>query len=52
MVAAGQVVALLADGYLRREGLEGPDLYLLMLMLAAGGVIMVRAMAQHSCLGC
>lgn len=37
------LVALLADGYLRREGLEGPDLYLLMLMSAAGGVIMVSA---------
>jgi len=37
------LVALLADGYLHREGLEGPELYLLLLMAAAGGVIMVSA---------
>ena len=37
------LVALLSDGYLRREGLDGPELYLLMLMAAAGGLIMVAA---------
>ena len=37
------LVALLADGYLRREHLDGPELYLLMLMAAAGGVIMASA---------
>jgi NADH-quinone oxidoreductase subunit N len=37
------LAALLADGYLRREGLEGPELYALMLMSGAGGVIMAMA---------
>ena len=37
------LVALLADGYLRREQLDGPELYLLLLMAAAGAVIMVSA---------
>jgi len=37
------LVALMADGYLRREDLDGPELYLLMLMAAAGGVIMASA---------
>lgn len=37
------LVTLLSDGYLRREGLDGPDLYLLLLIAAAGGVIMVSA---------
>lgn len=35
--------ALLADGYLRREGLEGPEFYVLMLLSAAGGVIMASS---------
>ncbi|MFN0088965.1 MAG: NADH-quinone oxidoreductase subunit N [Acidimicrobiales bacterium] len=35
--------ALLADGYLRREGLDGAELYALMLLSAAGGVIMASA---------
>jgi NADH-quinone oxidoreductase subunit N len=35
--------ALLADDYLRREGLEGPELYVLMLLAAAGGVLMAMA---------
>jgi NADH-quinone oxidoreductase subunit N len=35
--------ALLADGYLRREGLDGPELYILVLLSAAGGVVMVGA---------
>ena len=37
------VAALLADGYLRREGLDGPELYVLMLFSASGGVIMASA---------
>ncbi|HMQ25459.1 MAG TPA: NADH-quinone oxidoreductase subunit N [Acidimicrobiales bacterium] len=45
VVIAGAVVlcALLADGYLRREGMDGPELYVLMLLSAAGGVIMASA---------
>src|SRR6478752_3722189 len=35
--------ALLLDGYLRREGLEGPEGYVLLLMSASGGVIMASA---------
>ena len=35
--------ALLADGYLRREGLDGPEFYVLMLLSASGGVIMAMA---------
>jgi NADH-quinone oxidoreductase subunit N len=35
--------ALLADGYLRREGLEGPEYYVLMLLSASGGVLMGEA---------
>ena len=30
------LAALLADGYLRREGLDGPELYVLMLLSAVG----------------
>jgi NADH-quinone oxidoreductase subunit N len=37
------VGALSADGYLRREGLEGPEFYVLMLLSATGGVIMAMA---------
>ncbi len=37
------LTALLADDYLRREGLEGPELYVLMLMSASGGVVMAAA---------
>ncbi|MEZ5321563.1 MAG: NADH-quinone oxidoreductase subunit N [Microthrixaceae bacterium] len=37
------LVALLSDGYLRREDLDGPELYLLMLMAAAGGSVMAAA---------
>jgi NADH-quinone oxidoreductase subunit N len=37
------LAALLADGYLRREGLDGPELYVLMLLAAAGGVMMAMA---------
>ncbi len=35
--------SLLADGYLRREGLDGPELYVLMLLSASGGIIMASA---------
>ena len=37
------IAALLADGYLRREGLEGAELYVLLLLSASGGVIMASA---------
>ena len=35
--------ALLTDDYLRREGLEGAEPYVLLLLSAAGGVIMAQA---------
>src|SRR6478752_10435934 len=35
--------ALFADGYLRREGIEGAELYSLILLSASGGVIMASA---------
>src|SRR5262245_49728005 len=34
------LAALLADGYLRREQLEGPELYVLLLLSASGGMAM------------
>ncbi len=37
------LAALLADGYLRREGLEGVEPYVLLLLSAAGGVVMSEA---------
>ncbi len=37
------LTALLADGYLKREGLEGPELYVLLMMSASGGIIMAFA---------
>ncbi|MCU1370727.1 MAG: proton-translocating NADH-quinone oxidoreductase, chain [Ilumatobacteraceae bacterium] len=37
------LAALLAHGYLRREKLEGPDVYVLMLLSAAGGLVMCGA---------
>jgi NADH-quinone oxidoreductase subunit N len=37
------VGALLADGYLRRERLPGPEFYVLMLLCASGGVFMAAA---------
>lgn len=45
VVIASSVVlcAMIADGYLRREGMEGPELYVLMLLSASGGVIMASA---------
>ncbi|MGH9185715.1 MAG: NADH-quinone oxidoreductase subunit N [Acidimicrobiales bacterium] len=43
MCAAVVLAALLADGYLRREGMEGVELFVLMLLSASGGVIMAAA---------
>ncbi len=44
VIAAGVILtALLADGYLRREKLEGPEAYILLLLSAAGGMIMAGA---------
>lgn len=45
VLLCGSVIlaALLADGYLRREGLEGAELYVLLLLSASGGVIMASA---------
>jgi NADH-quinone oxidoreductase subunit N len=37
------LAALLADGYLRREGLEGPELYALIMLSASGGMVMAAA---------
>ncbi|MCU1498747.1 MAG: proton-translocating NADH-quinone oxidoreductase, chain [Acidimicrobiales bacterium] len=37
------LTCLLADDYLRRERLEGPDAYVLLLLSASGGVIMAAA---------
>ncbi|MEY2420063.1 MAG: NADH-quinone oxidoreductase subunit [Acidimicrobiaceae bacterium] len=37
------LAALLADGYLRREGLDAAELYVLVLLSASGGVIMASA---------
>lgn len=37
------LAALLADGYLRREGLDGCELYVLILLSGLGGVVMASA---------
>jgi NADH-quinone oxidoreductase subunit N len=37
------VTALLADSFLRREGMDGPEFYVLMLLSASGGVMMAMA---------
>jgi NADH-quinone oxidoreductase subunit N len=37
------LAALLADDYLRREDLDGPELYVLMLLSGAGGIVMAMA---------
>lgn len=37
------LVALLLDDYLRREDIDGPEMYVLMLLSAAGGVVMAAA---------
>ena len=41
--AAVLLAALLADGYLRREGLDAAELYVLVLLSASGGLIMASA---------
>jgi NADH-quinone oxidoreductase subunit N len=35
--------ALLADGYIRREGMDAPEFYVLMLLSASGGILMAMA---------
>ena len=43
-IAAAVILgALLMDGYLRREGMEGAEPYVLMLLSASGGVMMASA---------
>jgi NADH-quinone oxidoreductase subunit N len=37
------IVAALLDGYLRREGLDGPEWYVLLLMSAVGGMILAAS---------
>lgn len=41
--AAVLLASLVTDDYLRREGLEGPEIYGLFLMSAVGGIVMVSA---------
>jgi NADH-quinone oxidoreductase subunit N len=41
--AAVALGALLTDAYLRREDMEGPEFYVLMLLSASGGLIMAMA---------
>ncbi|MDQ3304749.1 MAG: NADH-quinone oxidoreductase subunit N [Actinomycetota bacterium] len=43
ITAAIALTALLADDYLRREGLDGPELYVLMLLSGTGGLVMAMA---------
>jgi NADH-quinone oxidoreductase subunit N len=43
ITAAIALAALLADDYLRREGLDGPELYVLMLLSGTGGLVMAMA---------
>ncbi len=43
MVSAVALCALLLDEYLRREGIDGPEMYVLMMLSAAGGVVMTGA---------
>lgn len=43
IAATVAVTALFADHYLRREDLEGPEFYVLMLLSAFGGVVMAMA---------
>jgi NADH-quinone oxidoreductase subunit N len=37
------LAALVADAYLRREGLDGPELYALVMLSASGGMVMAAA---------
>jgi NADH-quinone oxidoreductase subunit N len=41
--AAVILAALLSDGYARREDIEGPELYVLMMLSASGGMVMASA---------
>ncbi len=43
IVSAVALCALLLDEYLRREGIDGPEMYVLMMLSAAGGVVMAGA---------
>ncbi len=43
MVSAVALCALLLDEYLRRESIDGPEMYVLMMLSAAGGVVMAGA---------
>ncbi|MGD9796680.1 MAG: NADH-quinone oxidoreductase subunit N [Acidimicrobiia bacterium] len=44
VIAAGLVLtALLADDHLRREGLDGPEAYVLLMLAAVGGLVMAMA---------
>ncbi|MCQ3806536.1 MAG: NADH-quinone oxidoreductase subunit N [Acidimicrobiaceae bacterium] len=43
IVSAVALCALLFDEYLRREGIDGPEIYVLMMLSAAGGVVMAGA---------
>ena len=43
IAAAVILTALLLDDYLRREGLEGVEAYVLLLLSASGGVVMAQA---------
>lgn len=43
LCAAVAMAALLASAYLRREDMEGPEFYVLMLLSASGGVMMAMA---------
>jgi NADH-quinone oxidoreductase subunit N len=41
--AAVALAALIGDGYLQREGMDGPEFFVLMLLSASGGVMMAMA---------
>jgi NADH-quinone oxidoreductase subunit N len=43
ILAAVVLAALLADGFLRREGIDGIEMYVLMLLSASGGLVMASA---------
>jgi NADH-quinone oxidoreductase subunit N len=43
LAAAVILAALLADGYLRREDMDGPEFYVLVMLSASGGMVMAAA---------
>ena len=43
LCVAVAMVSLVTDGYLRREGLDGPEVYALYLIAALGGIVMGSA---------